>query len=556
MTRRVFRGVPASGGIAEGTAVLLRALDRPEPAREPLDPVRAALRAEDALDQVGNELGQLAQRLRSQGHDAEAEIVDVGGLIAADPVLRADLREAVAGGQAPADAVIEVAERHAESMEALDQPTLRERAADIRQVGRRAAAILSGAGATAGAVGADRNGPLVLVAEELGPADVAGLLGGAFAGAAAVKGGPNSHAAIVARTLQLPLVLGLPPEAALIESGTRVVVDGDAGTFVADPSTLEREEARKWMASVAERRSALASERDLPAVTTDGVSVQLLCNVASTDEVRTGLEAGAEGVGLLRTELHYDMLRPILEPLDGREAVVRVLDFGGDKVPSFLAPHVRGPSRGLPLLLTAPDALGAQIRAALRAGRDTGARLKILVPMITSLREVELARGVVDESARRVGTDPSPLGVMVEVPSAALLADRLAKEADFLSIGTNDLTQHALGVSRGDPSAMPALAAHPSILALIGRVARAGKVNARSVRVCGEAGADPLVVPLLVGLGIEALSVAPSRVDETRARIRRLSFAECREVARKALALTSIEDVWELVRNRVYPDLP
>jgi phosphoenolpyruvate-protein kinase (PTS system EI component) len=394
MTRRVFRGVPASGGIAEGTAVLLRALDRPEPAREPLDPVRVALRAEDALDQVGNELGQLAQRLRSQGHDAEAEIVDVGGLIAADPVLRADLREAVAGGQAPADAVIEVAERHAESMEALDQPTLRERAADIRQVGRRAAAILSGAGATAGAVGADRNGPLVLVAEELGPADVAGLLGGAFAGAAAVKGGPNSHAAIVARTLQLPLVLGLPPEAALIESGTRVVVDGDAGTFVADPSTLEREEARKWMASVAERRSALASERDLPAVTTDGVSVQLLCNVASTDEVRAGLEAGAEGVGLLRTELpfleatewpdeeaHYDMLRPILEPLDGREAVVRVLDFGGDKVPSFLAPHVRGPSRGLPSLLTAPDALGAQIRAALRAGRDTGARLLIVVKM-------------------------------------------------------------------------------------------------------------------------------------------------------------------------------
>ena len=136
-----------------------------------------------------------------------------------------------------------------------------------------------------------------------------------------------------------------------------------------------------------------------------------------------------------------------------------------------------------------------------------------------------------------------------------MLADRLAKEADFLSIGTNDLTQHVLGVSRADPTALPALAAHPSILSLIGRVARAGEENGRSVRVCGEAAADPLVVPLLLGLGIEALSVAPSRVDETRARVRRLSFAECGELARKAVRLGSVEDVWELVRNRAWPDL-
>jgi phosphoenolpyruvate-protein kinase (PTS system EI component) len=253
---------------------------------------------------------------------------------------------------------------------------------------------------------------------------------------------------------------------------------------------------------------------------------------------------------------HYAMLAPILAALTDREAVVRVLDFGGDKVPSFLAAQVWGASRGLPTLLRAPDALGAQIRAALRAGRDAGVRLKILVPMVTSLRELGLARRIVDDSARAVGTEPSPLGVMVEVPSAALLADRLAKEVDFLSIGTNDLTQHALGISRADPSALPALAAHPSILSLIGRVARAGAEQGRSVRVCGEAGADPLVVPLLLGLGIEALSVAPSRVDETRARIRRLSFAECREVARKAVTLGSIEDVWDLVRNRAWPELP
>jgi len=516
---------------------------------------------------VADELSLMAARLRTEGHAAEADIVEVGALIAADPVLRSDARAALAGGLDAADAVLAVADQHAAVMEGLDDPTLRERAADIRQVGRRAAAILGGDGPDAAL--RDGEGPYVLVAEELGPADVLGLLGGAYAGGAAARGGPNSHAAIVARTLRLPLVLGLPREAVCVAPGTHVVVDGDSGTLVAEPSTGELDSARRSMATAVRRRSALATERHLPAVTADGVSVQLLCNVASEEEVWAGIEAGAEGVGLLRTELpfleatewpdeaaHHAMLAPILAALTGREAVVRLLDFGGDKVPPFLAAQVRGADRGLPTFLRAPDALGAQIRAALRAGRDAGARLKILVPMVTSLREVGLARRIVDDSARTVGTESSPLGVMVEVPSAALLADRLAKEVDFLSIGTNDLTQHALGVSRADPSTLPALAAHPSILSLIGRVARAGEENARSVRVCGEAGADPLVMPLLLGLGIEALSVAPSRVDETRARIRRLSFAECREVARKAVTLGSIEDVWGLVRDRAWPELP
>jgi phosphoenolpyruvate-protein kinase (PTS system EI component) len=571
VTRQVFRGVPASGGIAAGTAVVLGPARPVSPASardESFDPRDAALSIGAALDQVAAELSALAENLRTRGHPAEAEIVEVGALIAADPVLRGEAEEAVGLGEGPATAVAAAADRHAAAMEALADPNLRERAADIRQVGRRAAAILSGFGHD-GTEPPGGDGPFVLVAEELGPADVAGLLGGTYAGAAASRGGPNSHAAIVARTLRLPLVLGLPKEAVAVPSGTPVVVDGDAGTLIAEPSKEELGEAGNAVASATRRRAALAAERDLPAVTMDGVPVQLLCNVATEGEARAGLEAGAEGVGLLRTELpfldatewpgesaHYAMLAPILGALRNREAVVRVLDFGGDKVPAFLASQVHGLGRGLPALLSEPDALGAQIRAALRAARDGGARLKILVPMITSLRELEVARRIVDESARTVGADPSPLGVMVEVPSAALLADRLAKEVDFLSIGTNDLTQHALGVPRADPSALPALAAHPSILSLIGRVARAGRTNGKSVRVCGEAAADALVVPLLIGLGIRALSVGPSRIDETRVRIRRLSFADCQEVARKAATLGSIEDVWELVRNRVLPEIP
>lgn len=568
MTRRVFRGVPASGGVAAGTAVVAPpATARDREIGEPGDPLAAAPTADEALDQVGRELSALAETLRSEGHAAEADIVEVGALIATDPVLRAETLEEVARRHDPAAAVTAVAERHASAMESLDEPALRERAADIRQVGRRAAAIL--VGQDLGASTPEGAGPFVLIAEELGPADVLGLLGGTYAGGAAARGGPSSHAAIVARTLRLPLVLGLPPEATCLPAGTPVVVDGDEGTLVAEPDEAELDRARGRMDTTARRRSALARERDLPAVSTDGLTVTLLCNVASEDETRAGLEAGAEGVGLLRTELpfleapgwpdeaaHYAVLAPILATLHGREAVVRVLDFGGDKVPGFLAAAVRGPSRGLPSLLSSPDALGAQVRAALKAAQDTGARLKVLVPMVTSLREVRLARAIVEQAAGQVRTQPSPMGVMVETPSAALLADDLAREVDFLSIGTNDLTQVALGVSRADPAALPALAAHPSILSLIGRVARAGRSQGKSVRVCGEAGADPLVIPLLLGLGIEALSVAPSQVDETRARIRRLSFADCRDLARTAIGLASIEDVWELVRSRAWPDLP
>ncbi|MDP9341003.1 MAG: PEP-utilizing enzyme, partial [Actinomycetota bacterium] len=387
----------------------------------------------------------------------------------------------------------------------------------------------------------------------------------------AVRGGPNSHAAIVARSLGLPLVLGVDPSILRVPDGTAVVVDGDEGTVTVQPAADEVARAVSAMRAASERRSALARERGLPCETTDGIRIGLLCNVGTAAETAAGLEAGAEGVGLLRTELsfleatvwpdegaHRRALEPILRQLAGRRAIVRVLDFGGDKVPPFLSaslPDGAGPHlRGLPSLLQSEDALASQLRAALDLGRDC--RLGILVPMVTSLREVRLARTVLEGAAERTGVPVPELGVMVEVPSAALLADRLAQELDFLSIGTNDLTEHVLGVNRRDPGARPALSAHPVVLTLMNRVARAGRDHGCAVRVCGEGAADPLVLPLLVGLGIESLSVSPARVDEVRARVRRLSAEACAEVVRAAMASDSVEEVWDLVRERAWPELP
>ena len=556
---RVLRGVPASGGVAAG---VVRVLSRRASASGRA--TSSTLDLEGALELVALELERAADRLRDGGHTEEAEILLVGAMIARDPVLRDDAAREQEAGSDLADAISVATERHAATMESIPDPVLRERAADVRQVGRRAAALIAGAGDAA-------PGPAIIVSDELGPAEMVGLEEGEVVAGVAVRGGANSHATIVARTLGLPLVLGVDPSILELDDGVSLVVDGDGGIVTVDPSQDDLEQASRAMEEAATLRRALASERGLPAETIDGHRVTLLCNVATASETVAGLSAGAEGVGLLRTELtfldasrwpdedaHRAVLAPVLSLLSERRAVVRVLDFGGDKVPPFLAaelPVRAGPhARGLPALLSAKEALGAQLRAALDLGRKT--HLGILVPMVTSLREVTIVRTILEAAAEEVGTAVPELGVMIEVPAAALLADRLAQELDFLAIGTNDLTEHVLGVNRRDPRAQPALAAHPSVIALINRVARAGREQGCAVRVCGEAGADPLVVPLLVGLGIESLSVSPGRIDEVRARVRRLSFETCSETAAEALTRGSVDEVWDLVRERCWPSLP
>ncbi len=508
---RVFRGVPASPGVATGHAVVLAPVAAQPAETSPLDPRRAALRVDEALDAVAADLRALAERLRDRGRADEAEIVGIGALIADDPALRAEARREADEGRTPVEAVTRAAERYAAAIAAIGDPVLAERAADVRQVGRRAVAHLTPGGSPA-AGSVNGSGGAILVADELGPADILGMEEGDIVAAAAVRGGPNAHAAIVARSLGLPLVLGVDADLLRVGEGTSLVVDGDSGSVTVTPNDTELSAARTAMESAARRKTALASERGLPSETADGVAVALLCNVATAAETRAGLEAGADGVGLLRTELpfldasswpdeeaHRRMLRPILSQLSGRVATVRVLDFGGDKVPPFLTvaqDGSEGQARGLPPLLRTPDALGSQLRAALRAG--TGTRLRILVPMVTSLREVRLAREELDRALEAVGDGgvaQPELGVMVEVPSAALLAERMANQVDFLSIGTNDLTERVLGVHRRDPGARPALAAHPTVITLINRVVRAGRTNGKPVGVCGEAAGDPLGAP-------------------------------------------------------------
>jgi phosphoenolpyruvate-protein kinase (PTS system EI component) len=549
---RVLDGVAAAAGVAIGRAVQLP--DAPQVDSEREGEEDAASRAVAALGLVASELRREARWLRTEGHAAEAEILEANELMALDPTLAADVKAAAAGVPA-ATALAAVTERHADGLAALADPVLAARADDVRQIGRRAVRALGG----------DRRLPepteaSVLVAADLGPGDVAELQSshGAWVGIAVAAGSATSHAAIMARALGLPMVVALG--AAIVDAvGSTVVVDGDGGRATVAPGAEPLARARARIAENARAEARAAAGRALPSFTRDGREVVLLCNAATAADAVAGIAAGAAGAGLVRTELaflearawpteaaHATALAPVLEPLAGRLATVRVLDFGEDKTPPFLAGTRE---RGISLLLQHPDALRAQLRAILRTGRRT--RLRILLPLVETAAQVRDAYELLQEAADLEGWRGAvpPLGAMIETPAAAARAVELAEAADFLSIGTNDLVQYTLGLDRSLAEGGPQAAADPAVLAHVAAVAAAAAgVDAR-LEVCGEAAGEPACAVLLVGLGVDELSASPPRLDALRAAVREMRLADAQAAARAALGAPDAQAALRLARE-------
>ncbi len=499
------------------------------------------------------ELANLADQLRSDGYSADAEIVETNRMMAADSALVAAAMAAAAAGAAAAEAISEAAEPHVLALAGLEDPTLAARAADLRSIARRAGELANG-GAPEPPDGS------IVVADDLGPGDVAAwakkVIGIVLAGSAS-----TAHAAIVARSLGIPLVTGAGEAVLAIPTGEEIAVDADRGLVIRrlGSSTRERLEVRIERAEAELERGR--NERLEPAVTTDGRAVRLLANAGTLVEVEAALAAGAEGIGLLRTELafldavdwpteaaHVAVLGPLLAPLTHLVATVRTLDFGGDKTPPFLldsgVQSMLGP-RGIRLGLANIDrALAPQIRALLQVSGDT--ILRILVPMVTEAAEIDAVREVVHTARDAVAPGaPDPLvGAMIEVPAAALNAHSVARSCDFLSIGTNDLVQYTLAADRQNPDvAERAVAHHPAVVRLVARVVTAAHAAGIPVDVCGEAAGDPQMLPLLVGLGVDELSVSPARIAVTRRMIRSLSVQRARRAAADALASGTAAEV-------------
>ncbi|GHJ48354.1 hypothetical protein Cs7R123_56960 [Catellatospora sp. TT07R-123] len=525
----VYTGTPGAAGVAVGRLHLLApaapGVDAPDVAgpdklRAAFDAVAAGLRDRAAAIRAAAE-GDGAARPGVGEAGQAADILEAVALIADDPDLRAAAAAECAAGERADRAVVEAAAQYAELLARLDDPTLAARAADVRLVGQRVVQELRG-GARA-----LPDGPVLLAAAELGADDLldpqADVLGGVSS-----RGGPNAHVAIVARALGVPLLFGVDLPAA--DEGAEAVLDGGAGVLTVRPGAAVLAAALAAAESARQRRRRLAGQRDRPAVTADGQPVTLLVNVSTAADAEAGLAAGAAGAGLIRTELpflqaarwptraeHVAALRPVLAALAGRTATVRVLDFAPDKLPPFLAAAALA-HRGLQLLLAHPVAFADQLAAILDTGADT--RLKIMVPMVASADELVRCRELLVEVAGEHGAGVPPLGAMIELPQAVRDIDAIAAAADFLSIGSNDLTAALLGLDRRDPALTPARAAEPPVLDAIARVVAAGARHGRDVSVCGDAAGDPAVVPALLAAGCRILSAAPTALDEVRAAVR------------------------------------
>jgi phosphoenolpyruvate-protein kinase (PTS system EI component) len=537
---RTLRGTPAAPGIAAGRVLRLaaRSVSAAAPAAEELP------RAERALAAAGAGLERVAARLRAGGDSDGAEIVAANAQLCADPALLAAAAARIAAGDAAAAAIEAATASFAGSLEALPDPNLAARAADVRSIGRRAVAALDSGVAAAAAGAARRRGDpapapgAILVAADLGPADVVELDG--VAGIALAAGSPGAHAAILARSLGIPMVVGLGEEVLAQAAGALLALDGGAGTATLEPT------AARLQAALAPARESVAVADGRPAATADGARLPVLVNAAGVAEARAGVRAGAEGIGLLRTEVaflatggwptvdqHRAALRPVLAELAaGATCTVRTLDFGADKTPPFLA---GSDGRGVALQLAAAGALEAQLQAFERE-RD-GLALRVLLPVAESAAQIAAARALL--------ADGTALGAMLETAAAVAAAPELLAGCDFASIGTNDLAHDLLGIERGGERLAPAH--HPRVLAAIATVAAAAAAAGLTLEVCGEAASDRTALPLLVGLGIGELSVGAALVAPVRAWLRSADRERLAALAQRALRCESPAAVAALV---------
>ncbi|ATQ44126.1 phosphoenolpyruvate--protein phosphotransferase [Caulobacter mirabilis] len=547
----VLRGVTAAPGLAIGKAFRLsaRAITVAEDGRG-LAQEQAALA--EAVDIVRRRIEAAAEG----GDKARRGILGAHLAFLEDPELTAAARRAIAEGRSAGFAWRAAIGGYVDALKAMGDRRLAERVDDLLDLEHQVLAILSG---EAEATIAPPPGS-ILLAEDLLPSQLMGLDSAGLAGLCVGRGGPTSHVAILAAALGLPALVAAGAGVTAIADGTTLILDADSGLLRVAPDAGALETAQSAIAVRHERRAAARAAAHEPGRMADGGRIEVFANVGSLADAVAATASGAEGCGLLRTEfLFLDRETPpdedeqhrqyqaIASALEGRPLIVRTLDVGGDKDAPYLAlPTEENPAlglRGVRVSLWRPQLLRAQLRAILRV-KPIG-QCRIMIPMVSGLDELRAVRAVLDEARRDLGVvERVELGVMVETPAAALTADLLAAEADFLSIGTNDLTQYTLAMDRGNAELAPRIdALHPAVLRLIAQTTQGARRHGRWVGVCGGLAADPAAAPILIGLGVTELSATASAVPEIKALVRRLKRDACEALAERALLQPSAEAV-------------
>jgi phosphocarrier protein FPr len=551
-------GISASPGFAVGRVHVVRPAEMIV-ADVPLPLAEGGYRLDEAIVATKKQLAALADDTAHRLGATEAGIFTAQAEFLADADLVTLACQLMVEGHGPAWAWREAVNQTADRIAAMSNPLLAARAADLRDVGNRVLARLAPELETA-AASEMPEGPVILVADDFTPSDTAALDITRIVALATARGGPTSHTAILARTLGLPALVAAGDAVLDVAEGATAILDGVGGRLWLEPNATAIVSAHERIKAEAARRALESEDRAAPAVTTDGQRIEIAANVNSPDQATLALELGAESVGLMRTEFLFlersaapnedeqtEIYARMLDALGGRPLIVRALDIGGDKQVAYLnLPHEANPFlglRGARLLLRRPDLMEPQLRALYRAAKR-GGKLSIMFPMITSLQEIVVLSAACERIRAELAAPKVPLGVMVEVPSAAILADLFAPHVDFFSIGTNDLTQYALAIDRQHPElAVEADSLHPAVLRLVAATVKGAAKHGRWVGVCGGLAGDPFGACLLAGLGVNELSMAPRDVPAVKARLRGASFADLQRLAAEALACDTADRV-------------
>jgi phosphocarrier protein FPr len=553
-------GVTASPGIAVGKAFHIKeeTFDFSETAT---DPHQENIRLDTALEEAKNHLEALQANLHQQADPSQAAIFAAHREILDDPDLIDIARSLTAKSKSAEYAWQRAFTTYADQLANLRNEVLAGRANDLRDVGKRVLRILTGKETEE----FEFPDNAILIAEELTPSFTATIDTEKVKGFCTITGGATSHVAILARSLDIPAVAGIEARVLDIEDGAALILDGGKGTLRINPSeqllkeTVERQKALKE-----QRVKDLAAARE-PAITTDGKRMEVVGNIGGVKDAEECVELGGEGVGLLRSEFlflertsaptedeQFAVYRDVLLALGDRPLIVRTLDVGGDKpLPYLPMPKEENPflgQRGIRIGLERPEIFRVQARAILRAGSH--GTIRIMFPMIATIDEIRQAKAMLEEERVRLDAAPIEVGIMVEVPSTAVMAEQFAKEVDFFSVGTNDLTQYSLAMDRGHPKLAAKIdALNPAILRLIKLAAEGVHSQGKWLGVCGGLASDPDAVPVLIGIGVDELSVSVPALPAIKAEVRKWSERNCRALAVKALNTISGAEVRTIVES-------
>ena len=570
---QIIKGIAASDGIGIAKAYLLIDPDLSFEKKKIDDPAAEYDRVEKAFSASIADLATIKQNAKNRLSDEELEVFDAHIAILSDPEMKSQIKDEIESQHVSAEeAMTDVTTNFANVLAAMtDNKYMQERAADVKDVAKRALSHLLGKQLPDIAAISE---PVVIIAKEITPSDTSQMDAKFVKGLATDLGGRTSHAAIMARTLRIPAVVGSENVTSSVKSGDMVIVDGLHGNIIVDPSQAEIDEYQKKATAFEKERAEWAKLVDAPSVSKDGKHFEIAANIGTPDDVADAVKQGADGVGLFRSEFLYmssdhlptedeqfEAYKKAVVGMKGKPVVVRTLDIGGDKPLDYLPlPEEMNPFlgyRAIRICLHRPDIFKTQLRALIRASEF--GPVEIMFPMIATLAELRQAKAIYQECKDELQKDHPGLGdnvkigMMIEVPLAALYADQLAKEVDFFSIGTNDLIQYCFAADRGnDAVSYLYQPLNPAFLRLIKHVIDAAHANNTKAAMCGEMAGDQLAMPLLLGMGLDEYSMSASSILRTRSMMKDLDTKECAKWANDAINLCyTADEVEKMVKERI-----